>query len=107
MPWKNCYRNLNLLPKAKCEFVLSDSGHIQSVLRPPGIGNTHYYTNSSYHSDANVWLDNAQTHNGSWWGHWSSWLTPRSGRQKIAPETYGSENYPPICPSPGAYVLEK
>jgi polyhydroxyalkanoate synthase len=107
MPWKNCYKDVKLLPNAKCEFVLSNSGHIQSVLRPPGIGNTHYYTNPDYSCDANTWLDTAQTHKGSWWEHWTNWLAQRSSRQRKAPQVYGSENYPPICPSPGVYVAEK
>lgn len=107
MPWKNCYRNLGMLPRANCEFVLSNSGHIQSVLRPPGIGNTHYYTNSNYDDTADNWFENSEEHKGSWWGHWMEWLTPRSGRKHPAPTTYGNDTYPPICSSPGLYVTEK
>ncbi len=107
MPWKNCYKNLSLLPKTKCEFVLSDSGHIQSVLRPPGIGNTHYYTHSDYTLSPEAWLESAENHKGSWWTHWLNWLEPRSGRRKNPPSEYGNHNYPPICESPGVYVSEK
>lgn len=107
MPWKNCYKNLPFLPRAKCEFVLSNSGHIQSVLRPPGIANTHYYTHSNYSLDAVTWRESCAEHKGSWWAHWSDWLIPRSGRKRKAPPRLGNDNYPPLCSSPGLYVMEK
>ncbi len=107
MPWKGCYQNLKQLPNARCEFVLSNSGHIQSVLRPPGIGNTFYYTNDKHVTDADDWLAAAEKQKGSWWTHWCEWLTERSGEKRVAPAHFGSENYPPICASPGIYVFEK
>ncbi|GAB1263145.1 PHA/PHB synthase family protein [Aurantivibrio plasticivorans] len=106
MPWKNCYKNLQLLD-AKCEFVLSDSGHIQSVLRPPGIGRTTYYTGDTSMDNAEDWKEAAVENKGSWWEHWKGWLSERSGEEKPAPTRLGSEMHPPICASPGEYVFEK
>jgi polyhydroxyalkanoate synthase len=34
-PWQSCYRSAHLFG-GKIEFVLSNSGHIQSILNPPG-----------------------------------------------------------------------
>lgn len=34
-PWPSCYRSAHLFG-GKIEFVLSNSGHIQSILNPPG-----------------------------------------------------------------------
>lgn len=105
MPWKNCYS----VPGAMnndCTFVLSTSGHIQSILRPPGIANTAYYTNPNVNQDAENWLQTAQKSKGSWWEHWSDWLHERSNDHKLAPAQLGSDQHPPLCPSPGQYVNE-
>ena len=106
MPWKNCYRNFGLFPKAKCDFVLSNSGHIQSILRPPGIAKTYFYTNEHYANDADTWLADADKHEGSWWEHWAGWLASRGGELVEAPPALGNDRFPPLCPSPGTYVLE-
>jgi polyhydroxyalkanoate synthase len=107
MPWKNCFRNIDLFPNASCQFVLSNSGHIQSILRPPGIAKTYYYTNTNQKiNDPNQWLEHAEKHEGSWWNHWTDWLSTRSGTSTSAPTHLGSDHYPPLCASPGTYVLE-
>jgi polyhydroxyalkanoate synthase subunit PhaC len=107
MPWKNCYYNPTLFAKAGSRFVLSNSGHIQSVLRPPNIGNSIYFTNEQFADSPEGWLESAKKHKGSWWEDWSEWLSSRSASLMKAPQVLGSERYPPICPSPGTYVLEK
>lgn len=106
MPWKNCFHNGKLFGRATSRFVLSNSGHIQSVLRPPGIGSSVYYTNEQTADSPDAWLESAEKHKGSWWEDWSEWLSNRSEGLKQAPRQLGSDNYPPICPSPGTYVLE-
>jgi len=105
MPWKNCFD----VPRAldtHCTFVLSTSGHIQSILRPPSIANTTYYTNPDMSQDAENWLKSALKNKGSWWEHWSAWLTDRAGDKRIAPARLGSDQHPPLCPAPGLYVNE-
>jgi len=89
-----------------CTFVLSTSGHIQSILRPPSIANTTYYTNEDMSQDAESWLQSAQKNKGSWWEHWSAWLTDRAGDKRTAPTRLGSDQHPPLCPAPGLYVNE-
>jgi poly[(R)-3-hydroxyalkanoate] polymerase subunit PhaC len=105
MPWKNCY-NVPGAMNNDCTFVLSTSSHIQSILRPPGIANTAYYTNPNVNQDAENWLQTAQKNKGSWWEHWSGWLHHRADEHKPAPARLGSDQYPPLCPSPGQYVNE-
>jgi hypothetical protein len=42
-PWKGCYRTTQLL-SGPMTFVLSNSGHIQSLVNPPGNPKASYYT---------------------------------------------------------------
>ncbi|GAB3112858.1 class II poly(R)-hydroxyalkanoic acid synthase [Aestuariicella hydrocarbonica] len=111
MPWKKCFQVPELVD-SKCTFVLSTSGHIQSILRPPGIANTHYYTNEQ--STLSVegpdqWMQTATKNSGSWWEHWQGWLQQqgRSGKQRFAPQRLGSDKHPVLSPAPGLYVNEK
>lgn len=106
MPWKKCFEVPHMLD-TKCTFVLSTSGHIQSILRPPGIANTAYYTNEKKASTADDWLQSATKCSGSWWEHWCDWLHDHSGAERSAPKRLGSDLHPPLSPAPGLYVNEK
>ncbi len=106
MPWKKCFEVPQLV-SSDCTFVLSTSGHIQSILRPPGIANTVYYTNDAQLDDADQWLTGATKNQGSWWSHWSEWLHQRSGGQSVASGKVGSRANPALSPAPGLYVNEK
>ena len=109
MPWKKCFEVPDLV-SSDCTFVLSTSGHIQSILRPPGIANTAYYTSDQAPTEvesADQWLSAAQKNDGSWWGHWSQWLHQHSDYQRVASSKVGSDQHPPLSPAPGLYVNEK
>lgn len=106
MPWKKCFEVPQLV-SSDCTFVLSTSGHIQSILRPPGIANTVYYTNDAKLDDADQWVAGATKNEGSWWSHWSEWLHSRSGGQLVASGQVGSQVHPALSPAPGLYVNEK
>ncbi len=106
MPWRSCFDNARLLG-GRCEFVLSSSGHVQSILRPPGIAHAEFHTGNVLDDDPDQWLQRASCHEGSWWPHWSQWLQQRSGPQRAAPAKLGSERHPPLCAAPGLYVLEE
>jgi polyhydroxyalkanoate synthase len=104
-PWQACYASTQILRGAK-EFVLSSSGHIQSIINPPGSPKSTYFVNPNVPPDPDVWFGGAQQRAGSWWAHWMDWLVTRSGNQKRAPKALGNKKYPPATPAPGAYVLE-
>lgn len=106
IPWKKCFEVPRWI-SGETTFVLSTSGHIQSLLRPPGIANTVYYTNDARVDDADEWLQTATKNGGSWWEHWAQWLKQHSGKSRFAPLVPGSEQYPPLSPAPGLYVTEK
>jgi polyhydroxyalkanoate synthase len=104
-PWKACYASTQLLGGTK-QFALSSSGHIQSILNPPGSPKAKYFVNPDLPPDPDAWLARAQQHGGSWWTYWRDWLVERSGNQKSAPKTLGNKQYPPGAKAPGNYVLE-
>jgi polyhydroxyalkanoate synthase subunit PhaC len=104
-PWRACYATTQLVG-GECAFVLSNSGHIQSILNPPSNPKATFFTNSARPADPAQWLAGAQQHSGSWWEHWRDWLRTRSGEQRPAPPTLGNAQYTPGAPAPGTYVLE-
>jgi len=103
-PWRACYATTQLL-SGECTLVLSNSGHIQSILNPPGNPKATFFTNPAHPADPEQWLAGAQQHSGSWWDHWRDWLRTRSGEQRPAPPTLGNTRYAPGTPAPGTYVI--
>ena len=104
-PWKGCYRTTQLL-SGPMTFVLSNSGHIQSLVNPPGNPKASYYTGQQPGKDADEWLTAAANHTGSWWQAWADWITPHSGAQRPAPLSEGNPAFQPITPAPGEYVRQ-
>ena len=103
-PWDACYRSARRLG-GKVEFTLSSSGHIQSILNPPGNPKSKYYANAELPESAEDWKAGADTVAGSWWPRWMEWLDERSGDLVAAPKTLGSDKYAPLVAAPGTYVL--
>lgn len=103
-PWKACYRNVRLMG-GETEFILSNSGHLQSLINPPGNPKALYYTNKDFPPRADRWLEGAESKNESWWIRWNEWLSERSGEMKKAPKSLGNKAYPPISQAPGEYVF--
>jgi polyhydroxyalkanoate synthase subunit PhaC len=104
-PWKGCYSATQMLG-GKREFVLSSSGHIQSVINPPGNSKARFFTNPQLTERPDEWLAGAQQQSGSWWEHWRDWIFARSGKSRQAPAGPGNKQYPPKTAAPGIYVFE-
>ncbi|MEX3985476.1 alpha/beta fold hydrolase [Paraburkholderia sp. EG287A] len=104
-PWKGVYNTARGFG-GHTRFVLSSSGHIQSLINPPGNPKAKYFLNPALPANADAWLDNAQVEKDSWWSNWRDWLVARSGEKRVAPATPGSERHPGIACAPGTYVLE-
>jgi len=104
-PWKGCYAATQMLG-GKHEFVLSSSGHVQSVVNPPGNPKARFFTNPESPPDPDEWLARAQSRSGSWWEHWRAWMVERSGPLRPAPNELGNRRHPAREPAPGVYVLE-
>ncbi|MEQ1724713.1 MAG: alpha/beta fold hydrolase [Sphingopyxis sp.] len=105
-PWKACYRSTQLFGSKNIEFVLSQSGHIQAILNPPGNPKAKYFRSSKKPpATPEKWLGQAEEIAGSWWPHWAEWVKKRAGPMKDAPKVLGSKQYPPITPAPGDYAF--
>jgi polyhydroxyalkanoate synthase len=104
-PWKGVFQSTGLFG-GSTEFVLSSSGHIQSLINPPGNPRAKYYRGGSTAGSPDEWLASAREHSGSWWDHWAGWLAERSGEKKPAPKKLGNKLHAPITDAPGEYVLE-
>lgn len=103
-PWQGVFNTSRTLG-GKNEFVLSSSGHIQSLINPPGNPKAKYFTNAKPAKFADDWLASAQSVQGTWWEHWRDWLKERSGRLRPAATTLGSAGHPPAEAAPGTYVV--
>ena len=105
MPWKSAYRSAEILG-GEVMFVLGASGHIAGVVNPPEKKRRNYWTNPKLVRDPDQWFANAETHQGSWWPHWCTWLARHAGARRAAPHELGSAGHPPLDPAPGRYVRE-
>src|SRR3712207_1102600 len=98
---------LPILLSGPSTFVLSYSGHIQSLVNPPGNPKAHYWTDGKPGPDPHAWRASAQRHTGSWWEAWAEWMLERSGAEVPAPTAQGSADHPALEPAPGSYVLDR
>jgi polyhydroxyalkanoate synthase len=105
-PWQSCYRSTQLLG-GPAKFVLSTSGHIASMVNPPGNPKATFQTAESNPADPRQWLEQAVTVTGSWWPDYAAWLGERGGGQKKAPGKLGRKTFPVLCAAPGTYVLDR
>jgi polyhydroxyalkanoate synthase len=102
-PWKGCYRTTQLM-SGPSTFVLSNAGHIASLINPPGNPKAHYFAGPEPGGDPDAWLAGAERRPGTWWEHWADWVTERSGETRPAPAKLGTRRYRATDPAPGTYV---
>src|SRR3984893_4595173 len=104
--WRACYRSTRHFG-GRIEFVLGSSGHIQSLVNPPGNFKARYYIGTRLPEDPDEWAKSAVENKGTWWDHWIKWLAARSGNERPASKSLGSELYRAGEPAPGLYVHER
>jgi polyhydroxyalkanoate synthase subunit PhaC len=104
MPWKGCYHACRTFAGTH-QFVLSTSGHVQSLLRPPRLANSYYFTNRGTAMTPEAWQAGCVRREGTWWTHWYAWLNANSGDLKPAPSRLGCRDHPPLIDAPGSYVF--
>ena len=103
-PWHACYRSSQFM-SGDIRFVLSNSGHIQALVNPPGNPRANYFTNDELPESPEQWLEGAEQNTGTWWDDWASWLQERSGRKVSTRKTLGKKGrFEPMEAAPGTYV---
>jgi polyhydroxyalkanoate synthase subunit PhaC len=102
-PWRGCYRTTQLLGGAST-FVLSNAGHIASLVNPPGNPKAHFFAGPEPEADPDQWQAKAQKVPGTWWEHWADWVLERSGGTRRPATKLGSRKFRVIDSAPGAYV---
>jgi polyhydroxyalkanoate synthase subunit PhaC len=106
VPWRTAYTSTGLLGGDDITFVLGASGHIAGVINPPAKGKRNHWV-GKLESDAQAWLDKAQSVPGSWWPAWTTWLAQHGDAKVAAPKRLGNRRHAVIEPAPGRYVKEK
>ena len=105
-PWQSCYKTVAMLG-GKVEFVLSTSGHIAALVNPPSNTKSSFRHSAAAPASAQEFLATADSHQGSWWGHYDQWLAARSGELVPAPAELGKGRFQPVAAAPGTYVFDK
>ena len=104
-PWKVAYKSARILGD-NTTFVLSNSGHLQSLLNPPTNKKASYTIGPINPAGPDAFALSAEKRQGSWWLDWRDWLHKRSGEEVDAPRSLGDNRHPIIAPAPGTYVFE-
>ncbi len=107
-PWRACYRSTQLFGGKNIQFVLSQAGHMQAILNPPGNPKAKFFKhkNDKTPADVDEWMAGAEEVAGSWWPYWIEWLSARAGKKIAAPATLGSKKNPELGAAPGLYVFD-
>ena len=104
-PWKGVHRTAQIMG-AGTTFVLSNSGHLQSLLNPPTNPRASFMIGPVNPAGPDAFLAASEKRKGSWWLDWRDWLHARSGEEVDAPASLGDARHPVLAPAPGTYVFE-
>jgi polyhydroxyalkanoate synthase subunit PhaC len=104
-PWKGVHKTAQVMGEGTT-FVLSNSGHLQSLINPPANPKASYMVGQVDPSGPEAFVAAAEKRKGSWWLDWRDWLHARSGEEIAAPASPGSERHPVLAAAPGTYVFD-
>jgi polyhydroxyalkanoate synthase len=104
-PWKGVHKTAQIMGEGTT-FVLSNSGHLQSLLNPPTNQKASFMIGTVNPSGPDAFVAAAEKRKGSWWLDWRDWLLARSGDEVTAPASLGSERHPVLAAAPGTYVFD-
>lgn len=104
-PWKGVHKTAQIMGEGTT-FVLSNSGHLQSLINPPTNPKASFMIGTVNPSGPDAFVAAAEKRKGSWWLDWRDWLQARSGEEVTAPASPGCERHPVLAPAPGTYVFD-
>ncbi|WMT73963.1 alpha/beta fold hydrolase [Bradyrhizobium sp. Ash2021] len=104
-PWKGVHKTAQIMGEGTT-FVLSNSGHLQSLLNPPTNPKASFMIGTVHPSGPDAFMASAEKRKGSWWLDWRDWLYARSGEEVAAAASLGSERHPVLAAAPGTYVFD-
>ncbi len=101
-PWQACYQSRNIL-RGKIDFVLSSSGHIQSIVNPPTNPKAKYFLNDALPDDPEDLDRRRERARGQLVGSLES-LVPATRRRSKCPRPRhrATKDIPPVIPRRGA-----
>ena len=107
-PWTGTYRTTQMVGSSDITYVLSNSGHIASLVNPPTNPKASYFIGpNAGRVDAQTWREGSSKKQGSWWTEWVEWSAKLSGEKKPAPTRLGGDAHPVLSRAPGLYVRDK
>lgn len=111
-PWRAVYK-IHLSLDTDITFALTNGGHNQGVLSPPGTLGRRYRIATGAHGtnyvDPERWLAENTAREGSWWPSWLEWLGSHSPAPMKSPPPIGNAEagYSVLADAPGLYVKAK
>jgi polyhydroxyalkanoate synthase len=106
VPWRSAYQTTHVLG-GPATFVLSNAGHIAGIVNPPRPKCRYWAVDGELPVDPDVWREQADLHEGTWWEPWTKWIAEQGGPLQLAPDSLGSEDHPPVEAAPGSYVMAR
>jgi polyhydroxyalkanoate synthase len=104
-PARSVYRGAKLFG-GPVTFTLSGSGHIAGVINAPVAKKYQHWTNADMPDTVEAWMTGTTETPGSWWPHWLTWLSEKSGGQVPARDP-AKGPLKPLEDAPGSYVKVK
>ncbi|MDT4940959.1 MAG: poly[(R)-3-hydroxyalkanoate] polymerase subunit PhaC [Pseudonocardiales bacterium] len=105
VPWQSAYAATRAFG-SDVRFVLSNSGHIQALINPPGNPKASFLVAGSTPENPDEWLAGAERSPGRRWVDWADWTIARSGAERSRPRRVGDRLHPVLEIAPGRYVRE-
>src|SRR5271156_16170 len=103
-PWKAVYRTARIFGD-KTTFVLSNSGHLQSLLNPPTNPKASFVVGAAKAPDGEAFAGAGEKGNGSWWPHCETGSSSARARKSPRPQALAAIVIRPARPRPGHMSL--
>ncbi|MEZ5852321.1 MAG: alpha/beta fold hydrolase [Hyphomicrobiaceae bacterium] len=111
-PWRSVYK-AHLFTDNELTFVLTSGGHNSGIVSEPGHRHRHYRFGVrkplDRYRDPDTWSKTAPVVDGSWWEAWFDWLAAKSAPNLVPARSdrRAAGQLQPLCPAPGAFVLQR